>query len=218
MTNGALPWMATLASLLLTLALCILIAWTYAKTYQGLAYLREFQHTLVLAGLVATIVLLAVGHEVARGVGLVGALTLIRFRSTLKDPRDLAFAFASLGVGVASGARADAAAVLGTGVFVAAAFFLAKTSFGTRRPFDAVLRALVPTHPEAQQPVHEVLKRQCRAFALVQLRDAGEGHQEHVYHVRLARGHAETALVRDLSSLDGVEEVSVLLHDTTLAA
>ena len=50
MTEVALPWTAALASLLLALGLCMLIAWTYAATYQGLSYLREFQHTLALAG------------------------------------------------------------------------------------------------------------------------------------------------------------------------
>ncbi len=62
---------------------------------------------------------LAVGDNVARGIGLIGALTVIRFRSTLKDPRDLIFAFASLATGVAAGAHAYAAAVLGTVVFLA---------------------------------------------------------------------------------------------------
>ncbi|MFN8096001.1 MAG: DUF4956 domain-containing protein, partial [Vicinamibacteria bacterium] len=133
MTAESLAWSTTCVSLLLTFGLAMVIAWTYGATYHGLSYLREFQHTLVLAGIVATIVLLAIGNEIARGVGLVGALTLIRFRSTLKDPRDLAFAFASLGVGVASGARAYHAAVLGTVVFGLAAFYVSWSSFGTRR-------------------------------------------------------------------------------------
>jgi len=217
-TAETLNWTTTLVSLLLTFGLVMVIAWTYGATYQGLAYLREFQHTLVLAGIVATIVLLAIGNEIARGVGLVGALTLIRFRSTLKDPRDLAFAFASLGVGVASGARAYHSAVLGTAVFVIAAFYVSWSSFGSRRPFDAVLRALVPADPLAQQPVQDLLRRHCSAFALVQLRAAGEARQEHVYHLRLAVSRDESALARDLAAVPGVEELSILLHDTSLDA
>jgi hypothetical protein len=62
-TEAALPWTAALASLLLALGLCMLIAWTYAATYQGLSYLREFQHTLALAGVVAAVILLAIGNE-----------------------------------------------------------------------------------------------------------------------------------------------------------
>lgn len=218
MTTEALNWTTTCISLLLTLGLVMLIAWTYAATYQGLAYLREFQHTLVLAGVVATIVLLAIGNEIARGVGLVGALTLIRFRSTLKDPRDLAFAFAALGVGVASGARAYHAAVLGTAVFMLAAFYVSWSAFGSRRPFDSVLRALVPADPAAQQRIPDLLRRHCRAFALVQLRAVGESQQEHVYHLRLATATGQSALARELAALAGVEEISIVLHDVSLEA
>jgi uncharacterized membrane protein YhiD involved in acid resistance len=217
-TTEALNWTTTCISLLLTLGLVMLIAWTYAATYQGLAYLREFQHTLVLAGVVATIVLLAIGNEIARGVGLVGALTLIRFRSTLKDPRDLAFAFAALGVGVASGARAYHAAVLGTAVFMLAAFYVSWSAFGSRRPFDSVLRALVPADPAAQQRIPDLLRRHCRAFALVQLRAVGESQQEHVYHLRLATATGQSALARELAALAGVEEISIVLHDVSLEA
>jgi uncharacterized membrane protein YhiD involved in acid resistance len=217
-TQPALTWGSTLASLLLSLGLAMLIAWTYAATYQGLAYLREFQHTLVLAGIVATIVLLAIGNEIARGVGLVGALTLIRFRSTLKDPRDLAFAFAALGVGVASGARAYHAAVLGTAVFMAAAYYISWSSFGARSPFDAVLRLCVPSDSERQQPLRDLLRQHCRSFALVQLREAGDTRQEHVYHLRLVDAHSQPGLLRDLTAVRGVEEVSLLLHDGPLGS
>ncbi len=218
MTPESLAWTTTGVSLLLTFGLVMVIAWTYGATYQGLSYLREFQHTLVLAGIVATIVLLAIGNEIARGVGLVGALTLIRFRSTLKDPRDLAFAFSSLGVGVASGARAYPAAVLGTAVFVLAAFYVSWSSFGSRRPFDAVLRALVPADPDGQRPVLDLLQRHCAAFALVQLRAVGESRQEHVYHLRLAEARDESALARALAGVTGVSEVQVLMHDASLEA
>ena len=218
MTAESLAWSTTCVSLLLTFGLAMVIAWTYGATYHGLSYLREFQHTLVLAGIVATIVLLAIGNEIARGVGLVGALTLIRFRSTLKDPRDLAFAFASLGVGVASGARAYHAAVLGTVVFGLAAFYVSWSSFGTRRPFDAVLRALVPAEPEGQRPVRELLQRHCSAFALVQLRAVDESRQEHVYHLRLAAARDESTLARGLAGVAGVSEVQLLMHDASLDA
>jgi uncharacterized membrane protein YhiD involved in acid resistance len=188
----------------------------WAHDAQGLAYLHEFQHTLVLAGIVATIVLLAIGDEIALGVGLVGALTLIRFRSTLKDPRDLAFAFASLGVGVACGARAYHSAVLGTVVFVAAAFYVSWSPFGSRHPFDAVLRVLAPSDPDAQKPILELPRRHCRAFAMVQLRAAGASAQEHVYNLRFTAPRQKNALARELAALDGFEEISILSHETVL--
>ena len=216
MNEAVLTWGATLSSLLLALGLSMLIAWTYSATYRGLGYLREFQHTLVLAGVVAAVVLLAIGDEIARGVGLVGALTLIRFRSTLKDTRDLIFAFASLGVGVACGAQAHRVAVLGTAVFMFAVFYVTWSPFGSRHPFDAVLRLRVPSDSDQQRPILELLRRSCRAFALVQLCDAGDARQEHVYHLSLLEPDAKPTLLRELTSVAGVDGVSLLLHETSL--
>src|SRR5689334_1625499 len=89
------------ASMLLAFGLSMAIAWVYTLTYEGIGYLRSFVQTLAMGGIVSALVMLAIGDDVARGLGMVGALTLIRFRATLKDTRDLTFVFASLAVGVA---------------------------------------------------------------------------------------------------------------------
>jgi hypothetical protein len=217
-TEATLGWGETLSSLLLALGLGMLIARTYTATYQGLAYLREFQHTLALAGVVAAVVLLAIGDEIARGIGLVGALTLIRFRSTLKDTRDLIFAFASLGVGVACGARAHRVAILGTAVFIFAAGYVSWSSFGSRRPFDAVLRLRLPADPERQRPLVQLLRNACRGFALVQLSEAGQERQDHVYHLRLLDPEGKAALLRELAIVPGVEHATLLSHESLLEA
>ena len=67
-----------LAALLLSYALSMTISWVYVATYSGLSYVRSFATTLAVAGVVAAIVMLAIGDDVARGLGLVGALTVIR--------------------------------------------------------------------------------------------------------------------------------------------
>lgn len=209
-------WMDTVLSVLLALVLSVAIARTYASTYRGLSYLPEFTQALALGGVVSAGVLLAIGDEVARGIGLMGALTLIRFRSTLKDPRDLIFAFASLGSGVACGARAYAAALATTAVFIAASAILARSSFGERRPFDAVLRLQAPADGGGQPALDAVLRRYCRDFALVQMHAADEDRQEHLYHLRLGDAERRTGLVRDLERVDGVGRVSLLLHEGAL--
>jgi hypothetical protein len=117
-------WDIALASLLLSFATSMVIATVYTITYLGIGYLRSFVQTIALGGLVAALVMLAIGDDVARGLGMVGALTLIRFRTTLKDTRDLIFMFASLGIGVAGGVQSFAAAHLGTAMFFLAAMYL----------------------------------------------------------------------------------------------
>src|SRR5437773_2216686 len=143
-------WDVALAALVLAFVLAAALAWTYRATYEGLSYQRGFVQTLALGGPVAAIAMLAIGDDIARGIGLVGALTLIRFRATLKDTRDLVFAFASLAVGVACGVTAFGVAVLGALVFSAASLLLYWSGFGSRRTYDAVLRLRAGYDDDAQ--------------------------------------------------------------------
>ncbi len=123
---------------------------------------------LAVAGVVSALVVLAVGDNVARGIGLVGALTVIRFRSTLKDPRDLIFAFASLATGVAAGAHAYGAAVFGTVVFLTGTV-VAAWLFGPSNAFDAVLTLRTRGDVEGLEALSRVLRQYSR-FACARAR------------------------------------------------
>jgi hypothetical protein len=209
-------WDLALAALLLALALCVVIAWVYTLTYQGLSYLRGFAQTLATAGIVSALVMMAIGSDVGRGLGLVGALTIIRFRTTLKDTRDLLFVFASLVVGVACGVFAFGVAIVGTAVFSAAMIYVTWSSFGSRREFNAILKLHLPANPFQQRAFTEVLRRYCRTFALINLREAGDDIQEHSYHLSLLRVEAKVPLLRDIGALPGVGAVTLLMQDTSL--
>jgi uncharacterized membrane protein YhiD involved in acid resistance len=209
-------WDIALASLLLSFATSMVIASVYIMTYYGIGYLRTFVNTIALSGLVAAIVMLAIGDDVARGLGMVGALTLIRFRTTLKDTRDLIFVFASLGVGVACGVQAFAVAVIGVFVFCLAALYLHWSEFGSRRQFDILLRFEAPTDPERGAAVRGVLERHCRALSLIDLRSSGDSRQEFAYHLKLARPGTESALIWALEQVPGVSSASMYTRDASL--
>jgi hypothetical protein len=85
-----------LVSILTAFLLSHLIATTYALSYRGLSYSRSFVHTLVLGGVVAAMLMLAIGNNLVWGIGIVGTLAIIRFRTNLRDPRDMVFIFAAL--------------------------------------------------------------------------------------------------------------------------
>jgi hypothetical protein len=213
---GRVGWDLTLAALLLAFALSTLIAWVYVLTYQGMGYLRSFVQTLAVAGVISALVMLAIGDDIARGLGMVGALTLVRFRATLKDPRDLLFAFASLAVGVACGVQAFAVATVGTIVFIGATAYASLSGLGTRREFDAVLRFRGPSAADGNEEVMAVLDRHCRKLSLIDLRSAGDAYQEYAYHLKLARSGSEAMLVRDLGAVRGVEDAVIIKQDTSL--
>jgi hypothetical protein len=209
-------WDVALAALVLAFGLSAALAWIYRATYDGLSYQKGFVQTLALGGPVAAMAMLAIGDDIARGLGLVGALTLIRFRATLKDTRDLMFAFASLSVGVACGVTALGIAVLGALVFGTAAMILYWTGFGSRRSFDAVLRLRAAYAEPAQIELVRVLGRHCRSFTLVNMRDLGGALQEQSYQLRLGNRRSGGALLAELAEVEGIEGSSLLMQESLL--
>lgn len=211
-----IAWDTAIASLALAFALSLVIAWLYSATHAGLSYLRGFTQSVALGGIVAAAVMLAIGDDVARGLGVVGALTIVRFRTTVKDTRDLMFVFASLAAGVGCGVQSYAVAISGTGAFAAATLFLHQTSFGTHRQFDAVLRIRMPASSSEQHTLLEVLERHCRRFLLVNLRDAGHDVYEHSYQVQMSQPTAGAALLSELKELPSLAGATLLMQDSSL--
>ncbi len=214
----AVGWDVVLVALVAAFVLSASLAWVYRATYEGLSYQRGFVQTLALGGPVAAMAMLAIGDDLARGLGLVGALTLIRFRATLKDTKDLIFAFASLAIGVACGVTAIGIAILGALIFSSAALLLYWTGFGSRRAYDAVLRLRSAYEDEAQNSLAKVLGRHCRGFTLVNMRDLGGALQEQSYQLRLTNRRSGGALLRELSEVSGIEGPSLLMQESLLEA
>jgi hypothetical protein len=211
-----IAWDTAIASLALAFALSVVVAWLYSATHAGLSYLRGFTQSLALGGVISASVMLAIGDDVARGLGVVGALTIVRFRTTIKDTRDLMFVFAGLAAGVACGVQSYAVAIAGTGVFTGAVWFLHATSFGTHRQFDAVLRIRMPANSPEQRAFLELLEQHCRRFLLVNLREAGHGVYEHSYQVQFSDPKVGAVLLRELNGLPGLTGATLLMQDSSL--
>ncbi len=212
-----MPWQAVLVSLLLSFAATVAIAVTYILTYRGLSYSRTYVQSLVLGGMVAAALMLAVGNNLARGIGILGTLAIVRFRSTMKDPRDLVFLFAALGLGIAMGVRAFAVGLVGTVLFCGATWLLAWSEFGSRQAYDGLLRMELPSSAPQEAAIRRVLETHCRRFVLVALREAAQGDaMEHSYQVKLRDPDARAPFVADLEAIPGARAVSFYWQEATM--
>jgi hypothetical protein len=127
-SSTAYPTLVTMIyTLLLAFVLSSSIGFTYEKTFLGLSYSRNFVQALVLSSVVAATVMQAIGDNVGRGLGMLGALSIVRFRTSFKDPRDIMFLFAALGAGIGCGVFAWGVAAGGTLVFCIIAFILSRS-------------------------------------------------------------------------------------------
>ncbi|MCB0843737.1 MAG: DUF4956 domain-containing protein, partial [Bacteroidetes bacterium] len=108
----------TVADIVINLAISVIcgliISVVYRLTYKGASYSVTFVHSLVLLSMITAIVLLVIGNNLARAFGLVGAMSIIRFRTAVRDTQDIVFIFFSLAVGMAAGVGYPVIAILGT--------------------------------------------------------------------------------------------------------
>lgn len=213
---GVTTWEQTVLALLVAFVLGKLVAMAYEWTYEGLSYSRTFVQALVLAAVVSAVLMLAIGDNLARGLGILGTMALVRFRTNVRDSRDMVFIFASLAVGVASGVRSFPVAVTGTIAFCLAAALVQVSPFGRRRRFDGMLRFWLPREEGAGESVRHVLSTHCRNFVLVALRDVAQGETlEYAYQVKLRDVGSPDRLVRALDALPGIGGLSLMVEDAT---
>ncbi|MDR3305402.1 MAG: DUF4956 domain-containing protein [Clostridiales Family XIII bacterium] len=119
----------TILALVLAFVLGLLIFFVYKKTFRGVMYQSSFGVTLIALSLISTLVILAVSSNIVLSLGMVGALSIVRFRAAIKDPLDLAFLFWSIAVGIVLAAGMIPLAVIAS-VIISAVLLV----FVSRRP------------------------------------------------------------------------------------
>ncbi len=203
-------------SFLVSFVLCSMIAWVYRKTYEGLSYSRTFVQALILSGVIASVMIMAIGNNLARGLGILGTLAIIRFRTHIRDPRDIVFLFACLAVGISCGASVFTVAIVGAVGFCFVAWYLHIAPFSSRRDFEGLLR-FVAIQGKEPVGVARVLEQHCSSWQLIAVRAAMQGDgQEYSYHVRLHDPSCQGVLIKDLQSMAGLGNVNLLMQRATV--
>jgi len=204
-------------AVLLAFILSTLIAITYEKTYRALSYSRNYVQSLILISLVATTVMEAVGESLARGIGIMAAMAVIRFRTNFKDSRDIVFIFAALSVGVSCGVNGFEIAIVGALAFIMAAFLLYWSPFGESSYFDGMLRFNLDNNLQGKQELEKILVKYCKSFALITLRDMAQGNKlDYAYQVKLKRGKKQDDFVGDLMKIESIAGVNFMMQEATV--
>jgi len=205
------------------LSLCVaflagsFLAAVYRWTHTGFSYSRSFVQAMVLASIVACIMIIAIGNNLARGLGILGALALIRFRTPIRDPRDIIFLFAALAIGIASGAQVFGVCILGSIFFGVTSLYLSWSPFTSRREFEGLLRFMAPSGSKIDDAIRDVFKEYTSSVEMVSVRDALQGDSmEYAYQVRLRDPTYKGDLIRSIENLQDVSEVSIVMQRSTV--
>lgn len=156
-------------SILLSFVLSSMIVFTYQQTTNKTKQSINLMQAMLMIAIVAATVMQAIGDSIARGLGMLGALAIIRFRTTLRNPRNITFIFASLVAGIACGVYGFVIALIGTTGFCASAFLLKFSYFGRKKDLLGNLRIDVTFNNDVQENIEKNLKQYCSGFELVEI-------------------------------------------------
>lgn len=208
--------LSVLYASLLTVVLSGLVSWTYGATFHGLSYSRNFVQSMVLVSIAACTVMQAVGDSIARGLGIMGALAVIRFRTSFTDPKDLVFMFAAIAAGLGCGIYAWLISLVGTVAFCATAWVLFRADIGDHLAFDGLVRFTIEDAEASREPIARELKRNLRHFALISMREVSGGNRlDCAYQVKFRRGHDATSLVKGLATVPTLTGLHFMMQEST---
>ncbi|MFN0174887.1 MAG: DUF4956 domain-containing protein [Saprospiraceae bacterium] len=201
-----------LANLLVAFICGLMMSIVYRLTYRGPSYSVTFVNSLVLLSIIAAIVIMVIGNNIARAFGLVGAMSIIRFRTAIRDTMDLVFIFLALALGMACGVGLNIVAVTGSLLAGLVVIALTFTNFGAPRKRHFLLQII--HHSSEQNDVTKPLSRYCSTLKLVSLKNIGlEDLTESNYHITLKSTKKTEEMVRNLRETPGVQQVNVFFDE-----
>lgn len=199
-----------LVQLALAFALGIVLANLYRATHKGLSYSQSFTVTIVFVAVIVSAVMMVIGGSVARAFALVGALSIIRFRTVVKDTKDTAYVFAALAVGMAAGTGGYYLAVVATAFFAAIAWVLHKLNFGALYKSEFILR-FVFDQAHSSAGYLEKIQEMARRSNLLHIEPSGDGKfLSLTYDVNLREGVTADVFAREMATVGGTSQVTLI--------
>ena len=162
-------------NLLFSFFLGLVISLVYKKTHKGLSYSQSFMVTNVFVTVIVCMVIMIIGNNLARAFALVGALSIIRFRTVVKDTKDTAFIFWSLASGMATGTGSYFLAIAGNLILSSIAFILYKSNFGSIVKSEFILQFRFNSrYSKISKNYIATLSKYAKANALLSLKSAAK--------------------------------------------
>ncbi len=214
MTGGDL--FTILFSLGLAVVIAVIISQIYKHTHRGMNFELTFMTTLVLLAPIVAVVMLFIRGDLVLSLGLIGSLSIIRFRTPIKDTRDMVFLFWTIAVGLGCGTYNWIVVIIST-IFIALIMFgMHFLKYGRSRSTDFVL-VISGQAPYEETDLEGVIKRHA-ADARVRSHEVEEGAWEVIFELRFPRLSEPVTkkLIQELKALKGVRKVSLLAPQLAL--
>ena len=193
-------------SMLLAAVFGFFISWIYRRNYRGVMYSGNFSFTLIMMTLVTTPVVLCIRQSLALSMGMVGALSIVRFRTAIKEPSDIAFLFWAIAAGIVLAGGFIPLGVIG-GLFIGLILLFFSRFRGFERPYILVLHC---ADAAIEQQAHAFLAARAARLSL-KSKNVSPGCIELNYEIRLRS--ADTDFVNELAAAPGVTHAVLVAYN-----
>tara|TARA_B110000008_G_C16909222_1_gene539959 strand:- start:18 stop:701 length:684 start_codon:yes stop_codon:yes gene_type:complete len=200
------------AEILLNFALAfligMLISWIYKKTHRGLSYSQSFMLTNIFVAVIVCMIMMVIGNSLARAFALVGALSIIRFRTVVKDTKDTAYIFWALAAGMAAGTGSYFLAVSGSFIISIMAYVLHYSNYGSLNKSEFILQFRVP---KDNQEYSKIINQYSHSSSLIHAEPSGDGSSVKLsFDIVLKEKFDQNLLTSDLAKVNEISEVVLI--------
>ena len=202
-----MPVQTVLLVLLIAFLVALIIFITYKNTYTGVLYNPRFNVSLIMITMITTMVMVVIGSNISVSLGMVGALSIIRFRTAIKDPRDTAFIFWCVVSGLACGTQNYTIVLVGS-LFICLILFIFKKIASNTNKYVLVIKGTVINIEQ----VEKVLKNNLNSY-LCKGKYFTDKTTELIYDIKYKKRQNDEVL-KGLSKVAGITTINIVASNT----
>ncbi len=198
-----------IVTLLVTFIIGLYIFYIYKKTFKGVLYSRNFNISLIVISMVGALVIMIISSDLILSLGMVGALSIVRFRTALKDPMDIVYMFWSIAVGITAGANFYLTAFVGSLIIGIVILILNNNRKGFNAPYLFILHF----NPGSSDDIDELIKELLPKFNL-KSKVVSKSGVELTLEIKIKNNN--TDFVNDFINIKGVKNASLVSYQGDL--
>jgi len=198
-----------ISNIIISLICSFIVSVIYRYTYKGPGYSESFVHSIVFLSAITALVIMVIGNNLARAFGLVGALSIIRFRTAIKDTIDIVYIFLGLAIGMAAGVGYHKAAIAGTIIIGLILIIFTKSNFRYFRSNQYILQFNYSNGNSSGEEFSGTLSKYCINFEIINIRTNPDNTIDYTFYLRIRKSLDSKFIIDDLQKVNGVQKLSL---------
>lgn len=213
-----LSFVQVVTAIILSILYSFIIAKVYLLVHRGYSYSKSYLHTMIMVSVTVALIMVIIGSEIARAFALVGAMSIIRFRNPVKDPRDVAFLFVTIAIGMACGVGFYMYATVFTFTIVILMLCMHHYNFGDLPSKSYVIKLVSPSAQKDE--ILRVCNQFCSSVHLLSIDFVSEEPLKEtiVLEIELFKGETYNQLVNNLQGQLTLDHISLLVGESDINA